>query len=150
MNKSTSKKATKQVCLEKKTTNVLSAGKYFVGDPKYFLHDSINSLLPTIGSGHYAVPDGRGFILYDVSKNSYLTTDKSSYSVESGLFGIISCDFGDYDKYTGDGTFHTFPNNVSLMYSHNGTFVLKSGDITVEFDQCDRSFTDDEGYDSCG
>ena len=150
MNKSSSKKATKQVCLEKKTTNVLPAGKYFVGDPAYFLHDSINDALLDAGSGHYSLPDGRGFILYNVSKNSYLTTEKNSYSVDSGLFGLISFDLGDFNKYTGDGTFHTFSNPVSFIVSPSGSFLLTDGELNLEFEQCDSCFSEDEGYDSCG
>lgn len=149
MNKTTSsKKAPKiyHVHLEKMNTNVLPAGKYFIGDPAYFLHDSIAG--QEFEPGHYALPDGRGFILHDVRANAFIGTDKQSYSVESGRFGIISVELGDYDKYTGDGTFHEFKKPVTFSYDKD-MFVL-GADSEMLFEVYEQAFSEDEGYDSCG
>ncbi len=135
------------VQLEKQKSNVLPAGRYYIGDPTYFLHDTIVEKF--FEAGHYALPDGRGLILFKVDADSFVTSDKQTYSVCSGLFGLISYDLGDKDKYTGDGTFHTFTSQVSMSFDSN-KFNIKSGDDTIQLEKCEACFSDDDGYDSCG
>jgi hypothetical protein len=102
------------VQLEKQKSNILPAGRYYIGDPAYFLHDAIVEKF--FDEGHYALPDGRGLILFKVEADSFITSEKMNYTVCSGLFGLISVDLGDKDKYTGDGTFHTFTSQVSVTF----------------------------------
>ena len=136
------------VQMEKQKSYVLPAGQYYIGDPMYFLHDCI--VEKTLDQGHYALPDGRGFILFKVEGDSLISSGKQTYSVGSGWFGIISLDLGDKDKYTGDGTFHTFVSQVSMTFDQ-GKFHIKSNDKTVVLEKCDACFSDDgDGYDSCG
>jgi hypothetical protein len=142
-----SKKAPKiySVQLEKQKSNVLPAGRYFIGDPAYFLHDAIKFF----DQGHYALPDGRGLILFKVAADSFITSEKQTYSIFSGWFGIISYDLGDKDKYTGDGTFHNFTSQVSMTFDKD-KFNIKCDDFAIDLEQCEACFSDDEGYDSCG
>ena len=125
----------------------MPAGRYFIGDPEYFLHGSIAE--NTFEPGHYALPDGRGFILHDVSPDCFMVSEKATYTVSSGRFGIISVDLGDKDKYTGDGSFHEFSSPVTLTYDRT-TFTVESSGLKKEFEKIDATYSDDEGYDSCG
>jgi len=146
-----SKKAPKiySVQMEKQKSYVLPAGQYYIGDPMYFLHDAI--VEKTYDQGHYALPDGRGVILFKVKTDSIIISGKQTYSVGSGWFGIISYDLGDKEKYTGDGTFHTFANPVSMI-QEDGKFHIRCNDKNIELESCDAYFSDadGDGYDSCG
>ena len=141
------KKAPTQVYVGKMMPNTLPAGKYFVGDPVYFLNDSNSEDLAD--SGNCLLPNRCGFILHNISKGAFVASDKKTYSVESGMFGLIAVELGDYAKYTGDGSFHTFSNPVSLVFSE-GSFTLKCGEKTVKFEQYEDCLSADDGYDSCG
>ena len=146
-----SKKAPKiySVQMEKQKSYVLPAGQYYIGDPMYFLHDAI--VEKTFDQGHYALPDGRGFILFKVDADSFITSEKVTYSVGSGWFGLISLDLGDMAKYTGDGTFHTFTSQVSMTLNQD-KFHIACNDKLLELEKCEPCFSDadGDGYDSCG
>lgn len=135
------------VSLEKKTTYVLPPGEYFVGDPTYFIHDSISS---NIKSGHYALPDGRGFISLEAKNGVWCGSNNSFYGVESGLVGIYSVDFGDMRNYTGDGTFHTSKSDVKVEIISDGGMIIRTNDWDLEINMSDEPYVsdDDDGYDS--
>jgi hypothetical protein len=135
------------VSLEKKTTYLLPPGEYFVGDPTYFIHDTISS---TIKSGHYALPDGRGFISLKAENGVWRGSNNAFYGVESGLFGIYAVDFGDMRNYTGDGTFHTSKSDVKVDIISGGGMFINASDWSLEINMSDEPYVshDDEGYDS--
>ena len=150
MNTTRQKKVPKiySVSLEKKKTYTLPAGKYFIGDPSYFLQPSISQSLV---EGHYALPDGRGFILVSANNGWCKCLNGDLYGVESGLIGICSFEIGDMNNFTGDGTFHTFSSEVTTELAEDGIFRIKSGDYTIDIDtNTEYSVSDDGGYDSCG
>lgn len=147
MNATRQKKVTKlySVSLERKKSYVLPAGRYFIGDPSYFLH---NSLMAAACEGHYALPDGRGYILVGSNDGIWSGSDGKVYSVESGLIGICSYDIGNMSNFTGDGTFHTFGSEVGLEFD-SGVVRVKSGDWVLEIDVGEECvLSDDDGYDS--
>ena len=152
MNRSCPKKSAKQICFVKNNTNVLPPGNYFVGDPCYFMNDLIYDSVWVDGfhkaPGHYSLPDGRGFIITNISENGLSSSDLKTYSIDSGNFGIFSVDLGDYSKYTGNGTFYSFSLPVSFNYK-NGTLTMKQGNSVVTFESYEH-FSDDGGYDSVG
>ena len=150
MNTTRHKKVPKiySVSLEKKKTYTLPAGKYFVGDPSYFLQPSISN---SLAAGHYALPDGRGFILVSSDNGWCRGSNGGLYGVESGLIGICSYEIGDYSNFTGDGTFHTFSSEISTELMKDGVLRIKSGDFTLDLDTNSEYYhSDDDGYDSCG
>jgi hypothetical protein len=126
--------------LEKKTTNVLPAGKYFIGDLSYFLPSTYWK------SGHYAIPDGRGFISFRVSSGLW-SADRTSYTAESKNFGICSYELGDKSLWTGDGTFHTFVEPVSVAVDDD-SICFSSGTKGFTLTYMGNMPSDDEGYDS--
>jgi hypothetical protein len=134
------------VSLEKKRSYVLPAGKYFIGDPSYFLHSIIGP-----APGHYALPDGRGFILIGVKTGLWHSSSGYLYGVDSGLIGICSYEIGNMTNYTGDGTFHTFKSEVSTEILKNGVLRIKSGDFVLDVNNENTDYNSDlDGYDSCG
>ena len=146
MNKTCSNKAKKvySVSFSKKNTNTLPAGRYFIGDPCYFINDYINELELC---GNYELPSGHGFIVETGLFCCAFNSKKATYSVESGKFGIISVELGDSRKHTGDGTFHTFDEPVEFIFS-DGAFLLLSGSTRITFDHEFDSFSDNDGCDS--
>jgi hypothetical protein len=134
------------VVLDKKTTNVLPAGKYYIGDLSYFLHSGLQGR-----HGHYAIPDGRGFISARADNGLWSAEDTVFYTVESGFFGICSYELGSRAQWTGDGTFHTFDAPVSMKVHNDGdAVVFSSGTWNLRIEYLRRDISDDEGYDSCG
>jgi hypothetical protein len=134
------------VSLDKKTSCVLPAGKYYIGDLSYFLHSGLQGRY-----GHYAIPDGRGFISVRADKGLWSAEETVFYTVESGAFGICSYELGSRDMWTGDGTFHTFDEPVSVkVEDHGDTVVFSSGSWNLHIEYLRRDISDDEGYDSCG
>ena len=132
---------TQTASLDKKTTNVLPAGKYFIGDLSYFLPSAYWK------SGHYAIPDGRGFISFRASSGLWSSDRRISYTAESKYFGICSYELGDKSLWTGDGTFHTFVEPVSVAVGDECvTFSSGTQDLTLTYEGGMPS--DDEGYDS--
>jgi len=152
MNKSCSKKITKVVSFVKNNSYVLPPGNYFIGDPCYFLNDYIyNNVWANsfeCEAGHYSLPDGRGFVIMNLPDMSIVNSDDDKYSIDSGSFGIFSVQLGDKNKFTGDGTFHTFHSPVSFNYK-NGFIELHCGSKTLTFESYD-CLSDDDGYDSVG
>jgi hypothetical protein len=135
------------VSLEKKRSYVLPAGNYFIGDPIYFLHTSILGSEP----GHYALPDGRGFILIRAETGIWRSSDGNHYGVESGLLGICSYEIGNATNFTGDGTFHTFKSEVTSTILEGGVLRISSGDFVLDVNDENTNYKSDfEGYDSCG
>ena len=130
--------------LDRKSSNILPAGKYFIGDLSYFLHSAL-----CCKTGHYAVPDGRGFIAIKTYDGLWLASDDTTYSLESGRFGICSYELGDKRLWTGDGTFHTFIEPVSMTVDDDDTISFVSGTWSLTLNH-DASWDSDydEGYDS--
>ena len=127
---------------------MLPAGKFFIGDPTYFLQPSISKSLV---EGHYALPDGRGFILVSADNGWCKGSNGELYGVESGLIGICSFEIGDMNNFTGDGSFHTFNSEVTTELLGGKILRIKSGDYTIDIDtNTDYCVSDDGGYDSCG
>ena len=150
MNTTRQKKVPKiyTVSLEKKKTYMLPAGKYFIGDPSYFLQPSIST---NLSPGHYALPDGRGFILVPSENGWCKGSNGEIYGVESGLIGICSFEIGDYSNFTGDGSFHTFDSEVNTELMGGLILRIRSGDYKIDIDtNSEYCVSDDGGYDSCG
>ena len=118
----------------------LPAGRYFVGDPYYFLND----LTPFVNEGR-----GVDFILWPVNKNCVLESLQSSYSIQSGYFGLVSVSLGDMRNYTGDGTFHEFKSPVKCI-CNKGFYELKSTSDSITFENVEESCSVYDGYDSYG
>jgi hypothetical protein len=133
------------VNLERRKTFVLPAGKYFIGDPTYFLH---KSLTENLVAGHFALPDGRGFIAAASEAGILTASNGEVYGVESGLIGICSYDIGDMANFTGDGSFHVFDSDVKAELD-DSYMKLSSGNWSLEIELNEGPvFSDDDGYDS--
>lgn len=118
----------------------LPAGCYFVGDPSYFLDD----LAPYVSERK-----GPNFILCQVNKNIVLESLQSSYSIQSGYFGLVSVSLGHMKNYTGDGTFHEFKSPVNFI-NDRGMFQLKSTSESIIFENVEDDYSVYDGYDSFG
>ena len=137
---------------------VLPAGDYFIGDLCYFLHDSVGRVWEQQfekSDGCFVTEGGQGFAVTTPLGGNGLYTGSNDviYDVEGDTLGIVPAGFGDKEKYTGCGTFHTFSESVSVSISDEGLLSISSGEWHLEIDTSDCCSDDDDdydGYDSCG
>jgi len=136
---------------------VLPAGDYFIGDVCYFLHDSVTRVWKNKfrgSDGCFVTEGGQGFaITKPVAGNGlYMGSNSVIYDVEEENLGVVPVAFGDKNKYTGCGTFHSFDKPVSVYITKDGLLSISSGDWNLEIDtsDCGSDYDDYDGYDSCG
>jgi hypothetical protein len=136
---------------------VLPAGDYFIGDISYFLHDSLDLVWKNTfrcGDGCFVTDEGHGFVVTKpiAGNGFYMGSNNVIYDVTEENIGVVPVAFGDSNKYTGCGTFHSFDNPVSVYISKRGLLSISSGNWILDIDtsDCGSDDSEEDGYDSCG
>lgn len=78
----------------------MPAGRYYVGDLCYVLHDEWNEVCDLTIKGHecldggFTLKDGRQFVMFGTAYGDgvYLGSDGKEYAVDSGTIGCIQMD----------------------------------------------------------
>ena len=137
-----------------KKTYKLAPGKYFIGDVSYFLTDGYyESVKENLYGckGQLFCGDKSVTLMPTVQskKGSWVGSDKSIYSADSGVLGVCSVDMG---EDMGVGSVHEFHENVVVDVSAEGVLKVFSGEFQLIIDTTKECVSDyeDSGYDSWG
>lgn len=136
----------------------MPAGKYYVGDLCYVMHDEWDEACSLFfkgrddhgcNQGEFTLKDGRRFVSINTKwgDGSYRDQQGRSYGVDAGLIGCIrvqdiSLDCG--DNFISGGNIIDFPHDFDCGYEdENGTIVI--GHIRIETDQ-EYDYKEEEEY----
>lgn len=130
---------------------MMEAGRYYVGDLCYVLHevwDEVCSLTfdkeGRMLDGEHYLKDGRKFALYSTmyGDGTYHDGQGRSYPVDAGCIGCIlevDIDLRNKENETGGGQIIDFPrdfvtgdNNGQLLFGH---ILIETGDEIGDFDE---------------
>ena len=118
---------------------ILNAGKYYLGDPCYVLHDK---LYHGIWGDLYNYNNGKHNInLYNLTVHSthrgdgkFFDTKNRSYIVDSGTIALIPIELiEDINLCKSKGHIFTFINKINFIYDA-GIFFIKSGKKIITID----------------
>ena len=131
----------------------MPAGKYYVGDLCYVLHDSWDEFCditidsPRVLDGEFSFKDGRRFATFGTKwgDGQYHDQDGHRYNVDAGLIGCVRVDDIDMDlrEQAGDfgGRIVTFDKPFDV-WEENG--MIRIGHLSID---TDPSYDDYEGDD---
>jgi hypothetical protein len=134
--------------------SVLPAGDYFIGDLSNFLPTDYEKIWKQRYSSSFSafvVADRGAFIVTRAAmgNGSYYGSNKHTY--DGSTISIVSASLCDPELYTGNGTFHSFKEPVT-MTEETGVVKFASGSWTLVIDTNESSLDPDydDGYDSVG
>lgn len=135
--------------------NVMPAGRYYVGDLCYVMHDVWDEFCDitiddrTCLDGVFTLKDGRRFATFGTAYGDgyYMDNDRRGYSVDAGLIGcILESDITDPKAGIGGGQIIEFDKDFAV-WEHEG--VIHFGDIHIDTegnsDNADDYFEDTWG-----
>lgn len=136
----------------------MPAGKYYVGDLCYVMHDEWDECCALFfkgrndqgcNEGEFNLKDGRRFVSYNTAygDGEYYDQNGLCYGVDAGLIGCIrveDIDLHSDKNYSNGGQIIDFPNDFECRYEEeNGTIVI--GHIRIETD-ARYEYEDEEEY----
>lgn len=137
-------------------SNILKAGRYWIGDPCYVLGDGqydfswdefVDFCFRNDNSGRanegVVTHQGITFAFFGTAYGDGGYTDQfdNEYGVDAGMIACIPAEYAsDSDSHL--GTFHDFPNDFMCFY-RNGTIVFGNIEIPTG-DEDEESSNDDE------
>lgn len=124
---------------------MMRAGKYYVGDLCYVMHDEWDEVCNLFfqgrndhgcNEGEFNLKDGRRFVSYNTAwgDGEYEDQDGRRYGVDAGLIGCIrveDIDLTNSSNFVNGGQVIDFPYDFDCYYDH-GTIVI--GHVRVETD----------------
>jgi hypothetical protein len=120
----------------------LSAGKYFLGDPSFVLHDKLYTgiwgNLYNYQNGKFTL-EGHDFCVHSTHKGdgTFYDTRNRKYLVDSGVIGLVHIDLiEDINLCKGKGYIFDFKVKISFIYDA-GLFYVKCGKNIINIDTRD-------------
>lgn len=133
---------------------MMQAGKYYVGDLCYVMHDkwdefcSVTIQGEEVLDGEMALPDGTKFATYGTAYGDGVYKDQlgNSYGVDAGLIGCIRVeDISEEERANlGDGQVIDFPHD---FYTSSDDGVIIFGHVAIDTKGEDEDEDYDEDYD---
>ena len=120
----------------------MPAGKYYVGDLCYVMHDEWDEFCSLTINGHnvldgeFNLKDGRRFATYTTKygDGNYFDQDGKSYDVDAGLIGCVALEdinFDDKSNFVAGGRVVEFTKDFTT-FSAGG--VITIGNISIDTD----------------
>ena len=125
---------------------MMKAGKYYVGDLCYVMHDEWDEFCSLTINGHnvlsgeFNLKDGRRFATYTTKygDGNYFDQEGKSYDVDAGLIGCIALDDIDQthpSNFISGGRIVEFVNDFST-FSAGG--VITIGNVVIDTDPVEQ------------
>ena len=125
---------------------MMKAGKYYVGDLCYVMHDEWDEFCSLTINGHnvlsgeFNLKDGRRFATFTTrwGDGNYFDQDGKSYDVDAGLIGCIALDDIDQthpSNFISGGRIVEFVNDFST-FSAGG--VITIGNVVIDTDPVEQ------------
>lgn len=128
--------------------DTMPAGRYYVGDLCYVMHDVWDEFCDITIDGHrcldgvFTLKDGRRFATFGTKWGDGYYKDGMGrgYSVDAGLIGcILESDIQDPEAHTSGGQIMDFAVDFDV-WEHNG--MIRFGDLSIDTDG--SSYEDDD------
>ena len=124
---------------------MMSAGKYYIGDLCYVLHDEWNEFCSltirgqNVLNGEFNLKDGRRFATYTTQygDGNYFDEEGKSYDVDAGLIGCIrleDIDLSNKANFISGGRVVEFEKDFDT-FSSGG--VIRIGNVVIDTDPAD-------------
>ena len=131
---------------------MMRAGKYYIGDLGYVLHERWDEFCAltisgnTVLDGEFNLADGTRIATYTTrwGDGNYFDQEGKSYDVDAGLIGCVrieDIDLTNPDNFLAGGRVVEFANDFTT-FSAGG--VITIGNIVIDTDVADEEFEEEE------
>ena len=137
---------------------MMNAGKYYVGDLCYVLHDEWDEVCELLfagrndhgcNQGEFNLKDGRRFSIYNTAYGDgrYYDQNGGQYDVDAGSIGCIllsDIDLNNTDNFTSGGEIVEFSKDFTTSNDEDGNITI--GKLTIATGDYDEDPEEEDDY----